>query len=977
MRFKLLFFTLFCMLAAVLPVRAEELTVYDGEVTNDRVPIYSFYCDSYLKCEYVIPAEELRSIAGGTITGLTWYLNETASYSWGNANFEVFLKEVDSNTLSTYIGAGEATAVYQGALDGMHSPISINFTTPYSYEGGSLLVGVYNTQMGSWGRTATFYGQSVPGACVQGYSRTRPDDVTATQCNFIPKTTFTYTPAVLEVTNFKPTNVQVSNITTHGATVSWNRGYNETSWMVEYKASDGGWTSAGEVDTTFIDIDGLTNGIRYDVRVKGVYYGGVYTSDWATATFATEDCEEVDKCEVTYDLYDAYGDTWTGNYLQIVNHNNGAVVANLTVTNQYYDHVTGIVKLAYGVDYDLVWAGTNYSYHCGFTVKDPHGVTLYEHEGHEKDTDEGATPIIPGTLLTFQIQPDQFPKPTYLEISDITAQSAKATWIGKENALGYNLRYKELALSGLSNDFDNLSLNGWTTIDADGDGYGWVLGTQVGGIYLEGDWSMGGQGHSPQDLVVSGSASNIAGNLHPDNYLVSPKVILGGTISFWAKGQDHDLCAEVFGVAVSTTGRSNPADFTMVGEKKTATADWVLYEFDLSEYAGQDGFVAIRHYDVSGQFLLDVDDITITPPSSAEETPWIIVNDIDSTSYEMTALEAETPYEVQVQAAYADGNSEWTKSVNFTTTINNTVPFDMAVTNVTPNSATVTWEGYQVHYNLRYRQYVDPLNHNSLWNFPIVNGIVQGGGWHSVDHDGDGHGWIYEITDSQLNDAYLSSASGLDEQDGGALTPDNWFVSPIVKLGGTFKFKAWRSITEGDILGVYVSQDGNENLVQVGQDFQPNEMPAVYEFDLSGFEGTGKIIIRHYNCSDKYRVFIDDFELTVPNPQEEYPWTTVNSVESPYTIGQLELRTEYEVQVQGVLSNQTTTNWTNSVKFTTLGATVGDVNGDGDVNSVDVTLLYNFLLNGDMTGIVNGDQDGDGIITTTDITSVYNVILGN
>ena len=58
-------------------------------------------------------------------------------------------------------------------------------------------------------------------------------------------------------------------------------------------------------------------------------------------------------------------------------------------------------------------------------------------------------------------------------------------------------------------------------------------------------------------------------------------------------------------------------------------------------------------------------------------------------------------------------------------------------------------------------------------------------------------------------------------------------------------------------------------------------------------------------------------------------------------------------------------------------AVPGDVNGDGDVNSVDITLLYNYLLDGDMTGIVNGDQDGDGYITTVDITFVYNVLLGN
>ncbi len=55
----------------------------------------------------------------------------------------------------------------------------------------------------------------------------------------------------------------------------------------------------------------------------------------------------------------------------------------------------------------------------------------------------------------------------------------------------------------------------------------------------------------------------------------------------------------------------------------------------------------------------------------------------------------------------------------------------------------------------------------------------------------------------------------------------------------------------------------------------------------------------------------------------------------------------------------------------------GDVNGDGDVNTVDVTILYNYILNGDTEGMVNGDQSGDGEITTVDVTVVYNIILGS
>ncbi|MBR5029658.1 MAG: chitobiase/beta-hexosaminidase C-terminal domain-containing protein [Muribaculaceae bacterium] len=58
-------------------------------------------------------------------------------------------------------------------------------------------------------------------------------------------------------------------------------------------------------------------------------------------------------------------------------------------------------------------------------------------------------------------------------------------------------------------------------------------------------------------------------------------------------------------------------------------------------------------------------------------------------------------------------------------------------------------------------------------------------------------------------------------------------------------------------------------------------------------------------------------------------------------------------------------------------AITGDVNGDGIVSSVDVTALYNYLLNNDSSAIVNGDQDGDGTITAGDIVIIYNILLGS
>ena len=58
-------------------------------------------------------------------------------------------------------------------------------------------------------------------------------------------------------------------------------------------------------------------------------------------------------------------------------------------------------------------------------------------------------------------------------------------------------------------------------------------------------------------------------------------------------------------------------------------------------------------------------------------------------------------------------------------------------------------------------------------------------------------------------------------------------------------------------------------------------------------------------------------------------------------------------------------------------AVPGDVNGDGAVTAADITALYSFLLNYDVTNLINGDQNNDGNITAGDVTAVYNILLGN
>ena len=189
MKKKVFSLMMMLLLAVTGFVRANELTVHDGTATNGYVPVYGFYADAYLKAEFVMPAAELTAMANGDITAMKFYASQS-SVSWGAANFQVFMTEVANASISDFNGPG--TVVYEGSLSISGGEMNVTFTTPYHYNGGNLLIGIYNTVTGTY-VTCTWYGESVTGASVQGYNYSSLASVTGYQRNFLPKTTFTYT----------------------------------------------------------------------------------------------------------------------------------------------------------------------------------------------------------------------------------------------------------------------------------------------------------------------------------------------------------------------------------------------------------------------------------------------------------------------------------------------------------------------------------------------------------------------------------------------------------------------------------------------------------------------------------------------------------------------------------------------------------------------------------------------------------------
>lgn len=250
----------------------------------------------------------------------------------------------------------------------------------------------------------------------------------------------------------------------------------------------------------------------------------------------------------------------------------------------------------------------------------------------------------------------QIPAPTNVVVTPATT-TADVAWLENGGATTWNLRYRYMPeiLNQLW-DFESIDqLEDWMVIDNDGDDFYW-------------EWANARFAtHSGNGVLVSASYDGDNDEaLYPDNWLISPAIPMGGTVSFWYCGQDEDYCEEVFGVYLFVgTELTSLDDFVKIGEDVTAGAEFQKYVLDLSGYEGI-GCVAIRHYNVSDMFYLNIDDFCVEQPGGAYPGEWVEINGVTNNPYTIEGLTPETNYQVEVQAV-GEGTSDWSPAVDFTT----------------------------------------------------------------------------------------------------------------------------------------------------------------------------------------------------------------------------------------------------------------------------------------------------------------------
>ena len=165
-----------------------------------------------------------------------------------------------------------------------------------------------------------------------------------------------------------------------------------------------------------------------------------------------------------------------------------------------------------------------------------------------------------------------------------------------------------------SEDFENGMPACWRILDQDGDGYSWESSFEPVSYYPS-DVDLSGSGNNGSDgFVLSGSYSNVNGVLYPDNWLITPALVIpsnGAKLTWYVTAADANYAEEYYEVMLSTS--LDPSSFTSVFNETLQSNEWEQRSVNISgNYAGQNVYVAFRNYNTSDIFLMKIDDINVT-----------------------------------------------------------------------------------------------------------------------------------------------------------------------------------------------------------------------------------------------------------------------------------------------------------------------------------------------------------------------------
>ena len=676
---KLLFSMLLLLMMAIGAVAQQTLTVYDGTTTSSYVPMYGGYFDDFTRTQFVIPAEDLTDMEGGQISEIKFYTNSQNVPYTTVSSVDVYLMEVDYTSISAYEAKADAQIVYSGFIEFVSADgggeTTITFESPYTYNGGNLLIGCENTTDAGY-KFIYFYGQTVNNASISASNSSSLANVTPTQRNFIPKTTFTYTPGA-PASCPRPTELAKSSLTARTVDLAWTNGADETAWQI-YISNAPGSENIIDVTTNPYTLTDLTPETTYLVKVRANC--GSEQSNWSnTVNFTTLQACPAPTAFVFSNITNNYVSMswtpgaseshWNFQYKKSSEENWGDVIE---VTNNPTTYISGLdAGTTYNVrvQADCESEGTSTAWLTG-SFSTSYGIPFVE---------EFAENSIPADWSK------------YVGLIDATLSTTTSGWnlatvTGvfdgskhiKVNVFGTNCKYW-LVTPNIAMDANvelrfNLALTDYANADPiedptaqQDDKFVVLVSTDNGET-----WTILRQYDNAGSEFVYNNIPTAGEEVVIDLASYSTGTI---KIAFYAEstqsGGDNDL--RIDNVSI---------DYIHSCAKPTALAysNVTARTADLSWTEGD--------AETSWQICLDDDEDNLV--------------EADSNPFTLTGLTPETTYRVKVRANCGGDVSAWTSNVSFTTGIACQVPTALVYTDVTNVSATISWT---------------PGASESLWNF--------------------------------------------------------------------------------------------------------------------------------------------------------------------------------------------------------------------------------------------------------------------
>lgn len=417
-------------------------------------------------------------------------------------------------------------------------------------------------------------------------------------------------------------------------------------------------------------------------------------------------------------------------------------------------------------------------------------------------------------------------------------------------------------------DFSDTTMSDLTVIDANGDGLNFYPCTY------------GGYGSGP--CLRSNSWQGQA--LNTDNFAVLPHLTASSetVLTFVARDADQPGIApdpEHFGVAVSTTGNTNPADFIMIQEWNSQHA-YTDYTVDLSAYAGQQIYVAFRHFNTTGEtYYLNIDNIKITNIEAEITRPAkgvvLYANDEliatlnhgeESFTHNVNRYNSEYCIRVIQEGSKGDGTYYALAAPQCATAQLNCVA---------PTNLSGSFDGNKVQLTWERDIFIDFQDDPKGWTF--------------LDADSDGYTFaIYAAGGMEPNgsvnttgtNASLASFSYINDY--GALTPDNYAFMPLTQIlqNASIDFYAagFDPSYPAETFSFVVASEDGMSIATLGTWTTSNPYQK-YTVDLSTYSGQKVFLgFRHHSAVAAYALVIDN--ITVRNAV----WAGTSSVTELYHI---------------------------------------------------------------------------------------------